>query len=426
MKSKLLKSSILWQILAVILFSGTIFSQELRKEGRYFVAEITETFKVDKGGTLRVYDVRGDVRIETWAKNEVKVNEVKRMDVFTEKEARTVFERSKSSYQQSGNVVEIGGEYYSRDWIKSNFVVTVPKEFNVDVETRGGDLRVGGLMGDVDLHTSGGEIILDDIDGNVEAKTSGGNIEVNNSKQRVDLKTSGGDLDLRNIGGVLMAKTSGGDITLKGSSNRVELHTSGGDIDIIDVGGEVRAHTSGGDIDVRNTKGATEVHTSGGDIRLGNIGGSLEASTSGGDVEGRTIQGGAEVSTSGGNIELTAVNGGVRAKTSGGDISVEIMLTDFSKDHRVDMRSSGGELELFIPEKLPATIQAEIEITDRWGDYNIYSDFPLTSTEEPGEERGRRYRSRRFIRNEGDINGGGDVIELFTTNGDIHIKKLRK
>ncbi|MFQ5769504.1 MAG: DUF4097 domain-containing protein [bacterium] len=433
MKSRLLKTSVLYKTgfigLLLFNFSSGTYSQELKKEGRYYVAEITKNFTVKKGGTLRIYDVRGDVHIDTWDKNEVLVHEYKKMDVYTEEEAKTVLEESKSSYQQRGDVIEIGGEPYSRDWIKSNFVIKVPQVFNVDVETRGGDLSVSQLVGDVELSTSGGEIDLDSIDGNVNARTSGGDIEVTDSRKSVTLKTSGGDLVLRNIGGPLIAKTSGGDITLKSSKDRVELHTSGGDIEISDAGGEVKAHTSGGEIDVTSTQGSVTVHTSGGDIKLGDIGGSLDASTSGGDIDGRTIQGGAEVSTSGGSIELQDVKGGVQAKTAGGDITVEITLTDFKQDHRVDLRTAGGEISLYIPEKMPATIRAEIEITDRWEDYNIYSDFPLTSAEESGgehRERSRRYRSRKFIRSEGEINGGGDLIELFTTNGDIHIRKLRK
>jgi len=424
----IIRTSPFFGLLSMLLLclSSTTHAQELRKEGRYYVAEITKTFTVKKGGTLRIYDIRGDVSVKTWAKNEVQVHEIIKMDVYTEAEAKAALERTKSSYEQSGDIIEIGGERYGRDWIKSNFKVTVPKVFNVDIQTRGGDLAVSQLKGDVDIKTSGGEITLNDIDGIVEAKTSGGDIEVVNSKKRVNLKTSGGDIKLVNIGGPLNAKTSGGDITLRGSEADADLHTSGGEIYLIDVGGEVKAHTSGGEIRVENTKGSVEVHTSGGEIELRNIGGTVDATTSGGDIQGRTIHGSAKVSTAGGSIELEDVKGGVRAKTAGGDISVEMTLMDFKKEHSVDLRTAGGELTLYIPEKLPATIRAEIKISDRWEDYNIYSDFPLTSSEDTKQESGRRRRGRRIIRSEGDINGGGDLIELYTTDGDIHIKKLKK
>ena len=48
-------------------------------------------------------------------------------------------------------------------------------------------------------------------------------------------------------------------------------------------------------------------------------------------------------------------------------------------------------------------------------DYQIYSDFPL-SIEGEGSDR---------ITAKGEINGGGDIIDIRTTNGDIYIKKLK-
>lgn len=401
-----------------------IEAQELRKEGRYYISEITKTFDVRKGGTLLLFDIRGDVEITTWEKSQVLVKEIKRMDVFSREEAETIAERSKSSYRQSGNTIEIGGEYFRRDWIESDFAIKLPKVFMADIETRGGDISVTGLDGEVNARTSGGDLTLREIGGEVEASTSGGDIVVIDSKKQVTVKTSGGDVDLSNIGGPLIAKTSGGDVTLKGSQNRVELNTSGGDIEITDAGGEVSAHTSGGDIEIMNTRGAADVRTSGGDIEFRNIGGTFSASTSGGDIEGTTVAGGARVSTAGGSIELRDVKGGVDAKTAGGDIEVEITLTDFKQPHRVDLRTAGGEITLYIPENLPATVRAEIEISDRWEDYNIYSDFPLKLMSD-SEGEGRR-RFRKFIRSEGDINGGGDLIEIYTTNGDIYIKKLAR
>ena len=429
-KFQILKSVLLPGLILIVQNSDLV-SQELRREGRYFVAEIHETFEVRGGGTLRIYDIRGDVEIESWNKNRVEVIEFKRMDVSTKDEAETVLRRLQTRYEQRGNTIEIAGEHRRGDWVKSNFEIKVPKDFDVDIETSAGDLSIRELAGDVRLKTSGGEIRLTDIDGAVDAKTSGGDIIVINSTDRVTLKTSGGELELQNIGGPVIARTSGGDIKLTSSEGRVDLHTSGGDIEIRDAGGDVKAHTSGGEIDIDNTKGAVEIHTSGGDLELRNIGGSLDASTSGGDIRGRSIDGRADVSTSGGSIDLEDVNGGVRAKTAGGDINVEVTLKDFRKDHRIDLRTAGGEITLSIPEDLPATIRAEIEITDRWEDYNIYSDFPLTSSEEHDRQekrrnRRRRSRSRRFIRSDGDINGGGDLIELFTTDGDIHINILHR
>ncbi len=414
-------------LLSSIFFTATASAaQEIRKSGRYFVAEITRSFKVSADGRLQIFKIRGDVEITSWDKNEVFVKEIKRMDVFTKKEAEAILAKAKSSYRQDGNVIEIRGEDYRRDWIKSDFSVNVPKSFSVDVQTRGGELSVTDVNGDVDLHTSGGDILLKKIGGKLNAKTSGGDIELESCSSQAILKTSGGNLNLSDIGGELAAKTSGGDIVLERAKASAELHTSGGSIGIQDVQGTIDAHTSGGDIDLKRVSGNVKVHTSGGDIGFSEVGGSLDASTSGGDIEGTGVKGSASVATSGGSIELKDVRGGVRGKTAGGDIEVEITLTDFSQEHGVDLRTAGGEIILYLPEQIPARIRAEIRLDSRWNDYNIYSDFPLTSTEETEDKVPEsRRRTKRYITAEGVINGGGDLIELSTTDGDIHIKKTR-
>ncbi len=396
------------------------YSQELKRSGRYFVAELSKSFKVDHKGELIVEDVRGDVSVQGWDKKEVHIKELKKMDVFTRAEAETILEKSRSSYHQSGNTITIGGEYFRRDWIESEFTIKVPSGFNTSVGTRGGDITIGDVEGSVSLKTSGGDISLSRIGGKINARTSGGDVAVVDVRNEVTLKTSGGDIVVSNVTGHLLAKTSGGDISIAKVGGSVDVHTSGGSIAIADANSGVKAKTSGGDIELRGTEGAVAVHTSGGDITLLDVGGALEASTSGGDISGRRVGGRAQVTTSGGDIRLDDVIGGVYGKTAGGDIEVKIGLEDFSKPHEIDLRSAGGEIELTIPEKMPATIRAEIDIDGRWEDYNIYSDFPLTSASDSESERRRR---RRYVRSEGDINGGGDLIQLYTTNGDIYIKK---
>jgi hypothetical protein len=107
--------------------------------------------------------------------------------------------------------------------------------------------------------------------------------------------------------------------------------------------------------------------------------------------------------------------------TSGGDVNVEITLKDFNKPHTIELNTSGGDITLVLPEKIPATIQAEIFLSgmrEHMERYDIYSDFPLTKAS-PDETNGH------IIRSNGQINGGGDPVNLKTHNGNIYIKKLR-
>jgi DUF4097 and DUF4098 domain-containing protein YvlB len=132
----------------------------------------------------------------------------------------------------------------------------------------------------------------------------------------------------------------------------------------------------------------------------------------------------ARLRTSGGDIGVRDAQASLDASTSGGDVEVEFTLQDFTKPHAIDLKSSGGEITLTIPEKLPANIMAEIRLGDgRWFSrerYDISSDFPLKiQREEDGRE-------GRYIRGEGQINGGGDPITLTTSAGNITIRKLAR
>jgi hypothetical protein len=425
MKRNIFISIIIVSLCLAMLMPALSFSQEkLRKEGRYYIADIEKTYDVKKGGDLVMEKIRGDVVITTWDKNVVQIHEIRKMDVYTEAEAKAVLKESDVLYQKTDNTIKVGGEDSYRSYMSSKFEVVLPVEFNVDIGTSGGDISVTELTGKVDLKTSGGDIDLVRIDGIVTAKTSGGDVTVSENKQSVAIKTSGGDVKISDVMGAVDAVTSGGDISVENNRAKVSVKTSGGDIELKNIGAEVDAHTSGGDITVDGTNGALEVSTSGGDIDLKNIKDVINAKTSGGDIEAMNVLNGIYAATSGGDVDLNDIQGFVEAKTSGGDVEAKITLKDFSKDHHVNMKSSGGSLILYIPEKLPATITAVINIRGAsWQDYDISSDFPLTSKKE--SEEAKSGRREEVIRSEGKINGGGDLIFLETTNGNISINKLK-
>ena len=140
------------------------------------------------------------------------------------------------------------------------------------------------------------------------------------------------------------------------------------------------------------------IHTSGGNLFVSSSGGPVKADTSGG------------------NIKILQAKGAIDADTSGGSIEAEMIETDNSKDTHVSLHSSGGTITVYLPEKIEATISAKLKISYfAVRDYMIYSDFPLSIK---GEDSDR-------ITADDNINGGGDRIELSTTNGDIYIKKLK-
>ena len=54
--------------------------------------------------------------------------------------------------------------------------IKVPSNFNLDINTAGGDVKCGGITGKAELNTSGGDVWADKFSGNLNASTSGGDI----------------------------------------------------------------------------------------------------------------------------------------------------------------------------------------------------------------------------------------------------------
>jgi DUF4097 and DUF4098 domain-containing protein YvlB len=193
--------------------------------------------------------------------------------------------------------------------VKVNVSVEVPKNYNVDLRTSGGNIEVRQLNGTATGHTSGGRINLESIQGPVQMRTSGGSVSARSLRGETQLQTSGGSISAHEIEGGLRAHTSGGTIRIERASGMVDAQTSGGSINI-ELTGEnqgIVAKTSGGSITLRVP---------------GSIAGTLNASTSGGRVSSDL----AMTNSSSDKSSLRGtINGGgpeILARSSGGSISV--------------------------------------------------------------------------------------------------------
>ena len=355
--------------------------------------ERSKSFNVGKGGTVEISTSVGDIRISTWDKNEVDVD----VEGLDDEEINQV------KMSQNGSVVHIS---YRTHWGNGSghvrFNVSVPSQFNLDLNTSGGDLEVrGGLTGKIDGTTSGGDIKLGNVFGGpVDVSTSGGDIVTGKIEGDGSLKTSGGNIKVGSVNGSLIVNTSGGDIQVETVTKSLEARTAGGDINIGDVGGETRVSTSGGNVSVGKVSGKASLSTAGGNIELKGASGNVSARTSGGDVK------------------LQNITGSIDAKTSGGEVDAELIPSGKGGSK---LSSSGGDVRLYIDENSKATIEATIHL-DGWGwkksRYVVKSEFPKESyeTDEDGSEIRAVYK----------LNGGGEEIELSTSNSNIEIHKLRK
>ena len=389
----------------------------IMRDGAYYVEETAHSYQVDPTGTLTADTGFGSIEISGWAKDEVNVTVEKRLESDSEDRSRRAFEEIevKTEIREDGVHISVDRPHsLRRNGVSVDIAVQVPENYSLDLKTSGGDINV------------------EDLGGDVRARTSGGDVDIGNIRDAVvDVRTSGGDIQLESAGGDTRMETSGGDIQVENAYGRTDVQTSGGDIQVENAKGELTATSSGGDMQIEHSMGSLTLRTSGGDIQIEHAMAGVRAESSGGDIAIENARGTVDVSSKGGDIDIENADGGVTATTTGGEINVGLTGTESSTDRSCYLKSKGGDVTIYLPEDLAATIDAEIHVvkTGFWGDVSnrIYSAFDLSGNKGGGHTKSRTgiYGGTGSGRASaaGDINGGGDLIRLETSNGDINIRK---
>lgn len=282
-----------------------------------------KTFEVKPGGLLTLESDLGSVEVKTHSNNTVGVEVLVRVDTRSREKAAEILDDIRVDFEQDGNDVSVYLEYKKPRWffgkrdarrLQVDFFISVPREYNLDLRTRGGSIRVDDLEGDIHAKTSGGSLHFEQVHGSIQAKTSGGSIKVGNCSGMVDVMTSGGSIKIGEVKGEVVAHTSGGSIKVEEVMGMIDASTSGGSITARiagQPGDDCRLTTSGGSVNVylnRDIKVNLDAKTSGGHVEIDfpvSISGRVKKSSLQGEVNG----GGPELylRTSGGNINLRGI-----------------------------------------------------------------------------------------------------------------------
>lgn len=234
-------------------------------------AELTEkTFDVSKGGALYLKTDVGSLDIDTHDEDTVL------LEVQTRGDDADKFELS---YEVDGADLKVIGEVErSQGWgwnrdLQVKFLLTVPSDYNLDLNTSGGSIRIEDLVGNIDANTSGGSITVGKIHGRVDLHTSGGSIKTKAIHGPLDAHTSGGSINVtfaEQLSESAKLNTSGGSITaylIEDIKIDIDASTSGGRVrSEFDVDGRVKKKSVRGEINGGGPK--LKLHTSGGSISI--------------------------------------------------------------------------------------------------------------------------------------------------------------
>jgi hypothetical protein len=201
---------------------------------------------------------------------------------------------------------------------------------------------------------------------------------------------------IRAVTGMIKAETGGGNVTVVSGEQGAMVQSGGGNVEIKRCSGRVKATTGGGNIDLGDIGGAVEMDTGGGSIRLNSAKGLVRAQTGGG------------------SIELYGVPS-ARVETGAGGITVKIINTGAERSDSV-LETSAGDVTVYIASDVAISVRASVDLGNG---HHITSDFPDIHIAGEGDQWGPR-----TLNAEGKLNGGGPVLKVRTTTGDIRFKRV--
>jgi DUF4097 and DUF4098 domain-containing protein YvlB len=274
------------------------------------------TFNVGAGGSLKLANVAGDVKVTGGSGSEIRIEARVHGRGKTDADARAQLDTVTVDMRQSGNRVDVETTHqnHSRAWV--DYTVVVPTGASVEVRSVSGDVQVS------------------EIGGSARAETVSGDITATGLGQVAALRSVSGDVRANGLSsdGTVTFNSVSGDVTitkLKAKSATFETVSGDARVDGCDCGGAQSSSVSG-DVAYTGTlaKGGRYVFNShSGDIVLVTPSGfELNAATFSGDlrVEGLTGEGDTDRRGPGRTRRGTVGGGGavVEAKTLSGDLRV--------------------------------------------------------------------------------------------------------
>ncbi len=387
--------------MALPLLASAVLAQEthISREGGTWGQEITGSL-----AAVKVLHVKVDMgSVVVHGGQQQGINYIVRTNYKTssEQDARRQFEQYKITAWVKGDTAWIVGDWQGgREprHFSGQFSVMVPREMTlVKLETDGGTVEATGLAGRVEAESGGGGMRLDDIGGGANVDTGGGSIKIGTVNGDLGLHTGGGPIEVQHANGKVIAETGGGSVEIQSGAQDAVIETGGGNIQLGQCTGKIKVTSGGGSIDLSDVGGSAEIETEGGRILLGSA----------------TVLVRAE--TGGGGIELYGVPS-AHVETSAGGITVKLVNTG-SERHDSDLETGAGDITVYIASDVAINVRASV---DMGNGHHITSELPDIHISSEGSQ-----WEARTLNAEGKVNGGGPVLKVHTSSGDICFRRAR-
>jgi len=321
------------------------------------------------GGSLKIVSDGGDINVNAWDQNQIKVSVRKRVRARDQAEANQTDAATQTQLVVSGSEFVLNANTLGagNHGVKSDLVIYLPRKAALNIAARHGDVMVDGRAGEIELDVSHGDISLKDVAGNVAAALRSGSISA--SKIDGDVAVTGRVEEVKFI-----------DITGKAS---MDGEVSEG-LGMARIGKQVVFRSSRTDLEFAALPGELRLYS--------------------GDLNARQVTGPFHLVTRSKDIHLENVSGDIHVENANGLLEVRPEKLPLGT---LELSNSHADIRLV----LPAKAEFNLDATARLGD--IHSDFGgISVTGEHDESHAT-----------GHVGNGGAKLEIDNEHGDVEIRK---
>jgi DUF4097 and DUF4098 domain-containing protein YvlB len=211
------------------------------------------------GGTLKLNNFSGDIRITGADVSQVTIDAVRRADREQLDNIKLVVEASGDTVTIEANRKDPSWQHRDKNVVETEFEIQVPRQAVLDINAFSSAVTISGVSGPQTIKTFSGRVEVADGPARVKAKTFSGPLNLrlaaDASEPQLDLETFSGRIDLQvpdATRGQIDFSTFSGDLTSDipltlhrqsrrhiagdlggGGDNRIRLHSFSGDVRIV-------------------------------------------------------------------------------------------------------------------------------------------------------------------------------------------------
>jgi Putative adhesin len=191
------------------------------------------------------------------------------------------------SVEKSGDGFTVRPVHQSDDRgiVAADLEVQLPKTVSLTLHTSHGDVSVNDIGGAIDARTENGDVEIHDAGADVAAQTEKGDVRIDRAAGNVTVKGRGGNVEIsdvtanvtidgafvgtnvvRKVGGLTRLAAPWAQLSIAQLSGRLEIDS--GDIHISDAAGAARIQTHNKDIEIENVAGQLDITNSHADVKV--------------------------------------------------------------------------------------------------------------------------------------------------------------